>query len=68
MNWRSEYFIIMGFLAGCALVLCGLLGCQPARWCEGDPRLTPVAAGSPVVLERIEIGIGMSTSISGSAK
>lgn len=34
-----------------------LVGCQSPRWCEGDPRLTPAASGTPVVLERIEIGV-----------
>lgn len=43
-----------------------LTGCKSARWCEGDPLLTPTASGPPVVLERIEIGVG--TSVSGSVK
>jgi hypothetical protein len=58
-----ELILLAIFLSGIVTSCCLF---KPQRWAEGDPRLTPAASGSPVVLERIEIGIGISES--GSTK
>lgn len=54
--------LLVGILVSIVIFLIGLFGCKPARWCDGDPRLTPAASGTPVVLERVEIKIGGETN------
>lgn len=55
MRYAVLFVLCLLLAAGCCLF-------KEQRWCDGDPRLTPTASGPPVVLERIEIGIGMSVS------
>lgn len=45
------------FMAGAGLVCFAAGCCTPQRWTEGDPQ-QPTPLPTPVVLERIEIGIG----------
>ncbi|MEW6517080.1 MAG: hypothetical protein AB1439_09255 [candidate division FCPU426 bacterium] len=56
---------LLGFFAAGAGMLFLVSGCcTPQRWTEGDPRaVTPLP--TPVVLERVEIGIGNTLNAEG---
>lgn len=60
MNPLSKFNLLVMLVAfACAMIFVGVLcfGCQSARWCEDDPRLTPTP-GPVKVIDRVEIKIG----------